>query len=86
MELACQVWSIPLELLKDVGELGLARVVLGIFELLSLVPVAAEVAIDLELGTVVFQMLVDALDSLDGLAARETYYLHALALIENVAL
>lgn len=86
MELACQVWSISLELFKNVGELGLARVLLGVLELLSLIPVAAEVAIDLELRTVVFQMLVDALESLDGLAAGDTDYLHALALVENVAL
>ena len=51
-----------------------------------MIPVAAEVAIDLELGTVIFQMLVDALDSLDGLTAGETDYFHALAFVENVAL
>ena len=60
--------------------------VLRVLELLSLIPIAAEVAIDLELRTVVFQMFLNSLDSLDGLAAGETVDLHALALVENMAL
>lgn len=81
LELLNQFWRFPLELIQDRRELAVARVEVGILEMLSLVPTATKVAVDLELLAIVLQMLVDTFDGLDRLSTREALDLHALAFV-----
>jgi len=53
LELLNQFWRFPLELIQDRRELAVARVEVGILEMLSLVPAATKVAVDLELLAIV---------------------------------
>ena len=67
------------ELVQDTAELAVARMILGHLELLSLEPVPAEIAVDLELWTGVLEMLLDALKRLDRLGTTETLNFEYLA-------
>ena len=59
---------------------------LGHLELLSLEPVTAEIAIDLEFGALVFQMFLNSLERLDLLGATEALYFESLALVLDMLL
>jgi hypothetical protein len=61
-----------------------ATVILSVFELLSLIPVSTVVAINLQLGAVISQMLVNSFDSLNNLTAAKAFNLHALSFVLNV--
>lgn len=73
-----------LEFFKNSANLTVATVKLWVFELFSLIPVSTVVAIDLQLGAVISQMLVNSFDSLNNLTAAKAFNLHALALVLDV--
>ena len=62
----------------------MAIVNLRVYELLSLEPASTEVAIDLQLGAIISQMLVNSFDSLNNLTTAKAFNLHALALVPDM--
>jgi hypothetical protein len=72
--------SQTLKLGQDLHKLSVARMELLHLKLLPLVPIATEVAVELELGAGVLQVLLDSLEGLDCLGAAEALYFEALTL------
>ena len=76
--------EVSLELVDNLLEFFLTGVQLLVFEVFSGPPVAAVLAVDLELGAVELEVVGDAFESLDLFLAAETLDLEALALVVDV--
>ena len=78
--------SSALELVQDLQQIEVALMQLLVLEVGPREPVAADVAVDLDLRTLVLDVALYALQSLDLLQTSEALDLESLALIFNVLL